>query len=53
MNKEITKFSCTEITKRNFHYSEYPIDLNNVDYDKTVIFIKVYFSKGGFRYLTG
>lgn len=52
MNKEITKFSCTEITKRNFHYSEYSIDLNNVDYDKTV-FIKVYFSKGGFRYLIG
>ena len=37
MNKEIIMFDGDEIEKRKFHYSEYPININNVDIDKMII----------------
>ena len=37
MNKEILTFGNTEIEKRKFHYSEYPININNADIDKMIV----------------
>ena len=36
MNKEIM-FDDDEIEKRKFHYSKYPININNVDIGKNVL----------------
>ena len=44
-------FGDPEIGKVKFHYSRYPIDMNNVDIDKIIISIKVSFGKKDFKYL--
>ena len=44
-------FGDPEIGKVKFHYSRYPIDMNNVDIDKIIISIKVSFGKEDFKYL--
>ena len=34
MTKELITFGDIQIEKRKFHYSKYPIKINNVDVDK-------------------
>ena len=50
MIKEITTFDNTEIEKRKFHYSKYPIKINIADIDKIILSKKVSFRKKGFKY---
>ena len=53
MNKEIITFDDTETKKRKFCYSKYPININNVGIDKTVISKKISLGKKGFVYFIG
>lgn len=39
-----------EIEKSEFHYSKYPISINNIENNKTKIYKKVSFSKECFKY---
>ena len=50
VNKEIITLGDTDFEKRKFHYSKYPINLNNVDLDKMIIFIQISFGKKSFKY---
>ena len=34
MNKNVITFGGTEIEKQKFHYSKYPINISNVDFDR-------------------
>ena len=45
MNKDIITFSNTDIEKRKFHYSKYPINIKNVDVDKIIISDIVFLGK--------
>ena len=45
MNKEIIMFDENETEKRKFHYSKYPININNVDIDKMIIGNSLSFGK--------
>ena len=53
MNKEIITFSDTEIEKRKFHYSKYPINIKNVDVDKIILSCEDSFVRKGFKYFIG
>ena len=50
MTTKFMAFGVTEIKKRLFHYSKYPININNVDIDKIIESIKVSVGKKGFKY---
>ena len=45
VSKEIITLGDTDFEKCKFHYSKYPINLNDVDLDKMIISIQVSFSK--------
>lgn len=45
MNKKILTSSDIETEKNKFHYSEYPVNINNVDIDKILISSKVLVAK--------
>ena len=48
MNTENITFENIETEKYKLHYSKYPININNVDADKTIVAKKVSFGKKGF-----
>ena len=52
MNKFLT-FSEIEIKKHKFHYSKYPVGIDNIDIDKTMIYNKVFLGKTDFKYFIG
>ena len=45
MNKRILTSSDIETEKNKFHYSEYPVNINNIDIDKILISSKVLVAK--------
>ena len=51
MNKEIIMFDENETEKRKFHYSKYPININNVDIDKMIIGNSLSFGKNNLNTL--
>ena len=51
VNKDGLTFDDIEVEKRRFHYSKYPLDINDVDINKIMVFNKVSFGKKGFKYL--
>ena len=53
VNKDSLTFDDIEVEKRRFHYSKYPLDINDVDINKIMVFNKVSFGKKGFKYLIG
>ena len=53
MNKDIITFSNTDIEKRKFHYSKYPINIKNVDVDKIIISDIVFLGKKYLQYFIG
>ena len=53
VNKDGLTFDDIEIEKRRFHYSKYPLDINDVDINKIMVLNKVSFGKKGFKYLIG
>ena len=53
VNKDGLTFDDIEVEKRRFHYSKYPLDINDVDINKIMVFNKVSFGKKGFKYLIG
>ena len=52
MNKFLM-FSEIEIKKHKFHYSKYPVGIDNIDIDKTMIYNKVFLGKTDFKYFIG
>ena len=53
MDKQIIKFSDTEIEKYKFHQHKNPILINNIDISKIVVCNKISFSKKSFKYFVG
>ena len=45
INKEIITFGGIEIDKGKFPYSKYPMNIDNVDFDKMIISNQVSFGK--------
>ena len=53
IKKEIITLDHTEVEKRKFHYSKYPINISNADVGKTIISDKAFVGEKGFKYFTG
>ena len=41
------------LRKRKFHYSKYPVNINNIGIDKVIVWNKVTVGKKGFKYSIG
>ena len=53
MNKVVLTFDNIDIGKCKFHYFKHPIDINNVNIDKTLISNRVSFDNKRFKYFIG